>query len=543
MEWWLAASENRVMKKPEVPYGVHVRNAAWLKACTSIRDTRGKPAVKPFLRLYLEKIGTYSPDNGCYLTDANLLKELGQVNKKTCRTHEKYAVEVLKAVEIQHYRDENGMLRKRRIPVMPIAEAVEPQAEFNKRHRNSEDEMSENDEKNLVPDQGEIHPHSVPNLSEGVVKEVIQEVHNNHLKSSFDTPVERPTPSACEVAQTAGRPGREAAPRAGGENFIVFNDSKKASDVSGDDWLNGTGSSEPLETKRKYRGKQPKTQFQRRAANEEKIRNGHCANPIGGPSNKLRQMRRERNALPPSGNVTRSKLWNHLCDCYEAAYGPGVVEELVPCDPSGFDAWIGEIKQTFIDRKQYDPSMRDLASYFTWVFNPENAAQRLQMHKKAQDPAFVRLHACKSGAYVIAFYDRFLRKKKDVADTRETPAMERAQHISDFVSKAYDAFTKSREDDRQAVYAMVNFGYVLYAQYLHDTLEMSESECKKRIIELLARYLRGHSDPKRGKEVLEKALRTTQKNEPLYDEDFTVFKEWATLCPSIITTAIEQSGV
>lgn len=529
-------------KKPDLPYGIHAQNAAWLKACTSIRDTRGRPAVKPFLRLYLEKVGSYSPKNGCYLTDANFVKELGHVNKKTCRAHEKYAVEVLKAVKIEHYRDENGMQRKRRIPVMPCTEPVEPQAEFNKRHRSDEEDMTENDEKNLVQTPGEISPDSVPNLSEGVVKEVSQEVHNNHLKSSFE-PVERPTLSACEVAQTAGRPGREAPPRAGVGNFIALNAAKKSSDVSdGEEWLNGSGSAEPLETKRKFRRGQPKTQFQRRAANEDKIRKGHCANPIGGPANNLRQMRRKKNALPPSGTVTRSNLWNHFCDCYEAAYGPGVVEQLVPSDPAGFDAWIGEIKQVFIDRKQYDPSMRDLADYFAWVFSPENAAQRLQVHKKAQDPAFVSVYSCKSSAYVILFYDRFLRKKKEVADTRETPAMERAQHISDFVGKAYDAFTKAREDDLQAVYAVVNFGFVLYAQYLHDTMEMSESECKKRIIELLARYLRGHSDPKRAKEVLEKALRTTQRNEPLYDEDFTVFKEWAALCPSIIATAIEQSG-
>lgn len=79
---------------------------------------------------------------------------------------------------------------------------------------------------------------------------------------------------------------------------------------------------------------------------------------------------------------------------------------------------------------------------------------------------------------------------------------------------------------------------VLYAIFLHDDFDKNESECKQRIIDVLVRFLRADGD----REVLQNAMEATERNKALYDEDMSVFSEWATLCPLIIKTALEISG-
>jgi hypothetical protein len=538
----------------KVPRSIHSNNEKTYAAIRNLLTHEGEPAVVGVALMIIDRIASFK--QSCYLSAAQMIQECGLgVGEKTFRRIERYLEEEgLDVVGVDLKYCEKGTIKYRYLK-MPKNRVVISQKEFNRKLREPKTSPVSSEGGSKCDFRGvQVAPTGGSKIAPQVVdSSLLRESMNNHLKSSFVTSGalgRSPTASAIEVGQTAGRPVCEAPPRdrvmeSYGEKIIVSKDQVEVDEL-------GLPKSEPMKTQRKFK-KTPKNTTERRIESLAKIAQGHCANPTGTPDNSGHLIRRNKilTPLPSSGSVSRNLLYNHLLDraedslgepssCTESRDKNSVVYQTIPCDRSGFDSWMAELRQVFIDVGQVDPSGRELADYISWFFSPENLQHRMKDWKKSGSMVTSAIYALRGKAIVLMYCDKVLRSKKKTVESEDNK-LSTARQMSDFVAKAFDGFRRHKDDDYATISDLVQYGMVLYAQYLADETGRTESECKQRIIQVLVRYLR-HPEAVNPEARLQKIMTATEVQSPMYDEDVTMFKEWRELCPSIIALAKEQAG-
>lgn len=304
--------------------------------------------------------------------------------------------------------------------------------------------------------------------------------------------------------------------------------------------------SEPLYEKKRV--KRPKTEAERRLEATKQAAKGHIVNPNGTPDNRKKEVNwKLARDIGDTGAVTIPQLWRHLVKLWDKSFGPGIIENMLSKDKSALTRTFGELRQTFITLFDFEPSNRDLAEYFDWFLEPKRLDSILNSGKYA-DPGKpkIEMHFRQLGGsvFLTRFYQEVILKRKQ-AEVKPTHGVEmsKADAAVLILDQRFSRLRATYDDNWKFLFAMVQTGYALTAQFLYDEKGMTDSECRQRIIQCMAEFIRESSDKPGAVEHLKSGIENTKNNAHLLRKDVCVWFEWQEKTKDLIEVAVQQSGV
>lgn len=303
--------------------------------------------------------------------------------------------------------------------------------------------------------------------------------------------------------------------------------------------------SEPLYEKKKL--KRPKTEAERRIEASKQSAKGHIVNPNGTPDNRKKEVNwKLARDIGPDGAVTIPQLWRHLVKLWDKSFGEGILENMLSKDKSALARTFGELKQSFIKLYGFEPSNRDLAEYFDWCLEPKRL-EALLANGKYVDPANQKagLHFRQlCGSVMTArFYQEVIVKRKQAEAKLPGVEISKADAAVMVLDQRFSRLRSTFDDNWKFLFAMVETGYALTAQFLYDEKTMTDSECRQRIINCMAEFLKISSNKLAAVELLKKGVANTKKNSHLLRKEVCVWFEWEEKTKDLVEVAIQQSGV
>lgn len=342
------------------------------------------------------------------------------------------------------------------------------------------------------------------------------------------------------------RPNDEApsAPRNGEyESFSLSKENKKPEGKDEDDWA------ELLPKKPRGKIKGPKTQRERRVEALKRMNNGHVANPLGGPNTNPRKLNPKlARDIGPTGSITVAQLYRHLIKLCDSAFGEGVLRAQMPTSREGVSAMFDGYRQKFIECCQYELSNRELAEYFEWFLDSKRLQTVLGAAKYSSGKGFIHLKQLEGAVYLRRFYEEVLKKRKQkVSEAKPNATMRETQlnEIEAFIDEAYDAIRSAEQigNENRIALAMVSCGYALAAQYFHDEHGMDASQCRQRIIAVMAGFIKRNEDPKAAVAFLRKGIKNTETCKVFLLSETCVWYNWEERTKDLIEVSVQQSGV
>lgn len=115
---------------------------------------------------------------------------------------------------------------------------------------------------------------------------------------------------------------------------------------------------------------------------------------------------------------------------------------------------------------------------------------------------------------------------------------------AEMLDKAFSDLKAAEEtaNDRAFAFAMVEHGYALAAQFLHEEHGLTDSECRQRIIAVMALFIRSSSSAANAVEHLRLGTRRTASLKFLLYED-SIWHECEEKTRDLVDVALQQSGV
>lgn len=324
---------------------------------------------------------------------------------------------------------------------------------------------------------------------------------------------------------------------------ITFGRSDQTEQIKNSSQENENDMSECLTPKKKP--KVAKTERERRAEALQKANQGHIVNPNGIVNNRKKECNwKLARDIGPTGAVTTAQLWRHLVKHYDKAFGPGIMENMISRDKTSLSSTFDDIKQTFIKLHAYEASLRDLAEYFDWFFEPRRLDSIMKGSSKFVDPKTRILHF--KNICATAFLERFYSEVIEVRKLKQAHPSElsKADDAILYVNQAFDEIrtAMSGADNDALVSAIVGNGFALSAQCMYEDFDLDESECKRRIISAMAEFLKTSPVPDKALEYLKLANGTT-KEHAIFLRKGCIWLEWEEKTKDLITLAIKSSGV
>lgn len=273
-------------------------------------------------------------------------------------------------------------------------------------------------------------------------------------------------------------------------------------------------------------GKTPRTQQERQHAARQDHAKGHLVNPLGITNNRPKKLNAKlARDIAPSGAVTVPQLYRHLIKRYDAAFGEGIVAQMLPDDKSAITAWFGNIRQKFIEACKYEPTNRDVADYFDWILHPDQAAKLLSASKYGDSATKGSVHfrQLMGLAHIRKFYDCVIRRRLGADKLPNEPQTTlETQILRDVANDIEERFRdmKAVENDPIMFSLVITMhGLALAAQYLHETKGLDATECRIRIIHDLTEYTKKCNDKAKAKDTLDRAVGNAKANRGLLDKE------------------------
>jgi hypothetical protein len=522
---------------PEIfmgPFFLHPSNQEIMGKILELVDTNGKPALSPTQKDILLMIGRFDKDTGNFMSMSNLLKDIGRMTGKTLTRHLEY-LHFIGVIDIRNEVTEsaNGRPRLTKIrrlrdpepgPVMSYTEynarvKKEPSYKYAAKKFPIEDDIFFEALTNLSSDEGQFIPKPGDNLSTSIGKREDMKKKKRKKDAPPKFPPQNDQTSAARTTMDGldGRPLSEDEPRA--------RQSKNSSEEKGG--LPG----EPLV--RKKRGKKKKTQRERVAEANAARAKGHLVPPLGKKENRGRKLKPSlARDIGESGSVTISQLWKAYCQIFSEAFG---LENLLPSLISEYQENItrhfDEMRQRMLDVSGYEPSYRDIYEYLKWFHDAKRLKSLLQAGTKTGDRGYVHPNQLLGKVHLRKFYDQVLSRGKKTNDTSERVSSQR--EMTQFVQDAYDHIRRAQGNNLEVAYCIVNYGYVIFAEWLKDYSGCNGSACKKRIIEVFRLYVESSDDADAALDFLSDAWANTEENSSLFTSD--VWEDWKGTCTDIMS--------
>jgi len=327
--------------------------------------------------------------------------------------------------------------------------------------------------------------------------------------------------------QTAGRLNS-------GETFL---NSKEKTDGSDDEF------SEPLMPTTKRKPKGPKNQREKMGEARQLSNAGHIVNPLGRVDNRKKELNwKLARDIGPDGAVTTPQLWRHLVKLWDDRFGPGILENMLSNDKGAMASKFGDLKQQFINTCNHEADNRDLAEYFDWFLEPKRLNGILANAKYQCAKGSVHFNQLSGAVFIKRFYDEVIGRRKLKNPMLEPAIISKADEVSGLVEQMFSEFKAAYDDPHKFTLKMVSNGFAMAAQYLHDEKELSDSECRQRIIHLMAEFIKSIPDHAKAVKYLRKGLITTKEHAPLLRKETCIWFEWEPKTKDLIDVAIQQAG-
>lgn len=294
----------------------------------------------------------------------------------------------------------------------------------------------------------------------------------------------------------------------------------------------------------RFRKKRPKNSRERRAEAAKLHNAGHIASPAGIKDNRGRRLKPMLACtIGDIGAVSEPQLYRFLYERYKELGWEGVLEQELPPYREALAFQLNELRQNFIRTCSHNPENRDLYEYFKWFLDPSRLSGSMKTAAKVgQD--HVSWRQIKGAACIRRFYDHVLVGKKQASAAMSPPRGPNIHAIRDeYIKEIFQKITES-VDDTDLVLHMLSYGFVMFAQYLHDMKGISDpSECKKRIISLLVGYLRNQPNKAHAIDVVKRAGKTTRENTGVNRLNTVWPDNWKEATADFVNIALEQAKV
>lgn len=554
-------------------WNLRAENRPTFESLCELRTSDGRKAINARHKEILRYVGSWRPRAGCFERTARMRKKLTGTDRKTFA----YNLEYLEAIgALVRGKDGAFRLGRGQGPVMSQAawrSAVKKVASY--RYRTTTYGAS-SFFKNGVnhPNRGGNSPHP-----DGVIHPTLPALLNQEVTEAVTiTPPQKPpqarkTQDVVSGTRDASRPAADGRLRdhlildgchhRSEENNMTFpnpsngniNDDFNgnfnitcagAEDVPRKPKDGNVGNSRGLSAKvtkdEVLEGNSPrKTQRERERGALSLIHKGHIANPLGGPDNKPRQITKRARDIAPTGAVTVPQLYKHLCGMYERAFGPGLIESMLPTDRHAIQSMFDNLRQAFAEEcNGYNASYRDLAEYFEWFLKPERLDRIMGISKLKL--GYIPWQQMCGGVWLRRYYEAVVLRRRGDAIVVSSSGRERIGEIRRMTTEAFEDFAKNEDDDEGFVMTMANVGFALAGAWLHDEKHMNASEAKHRIIEAMVKYLRMCRVKSSGIEVLKFCESATVRNAEI-GKYTSIWSDPVNDCKGFVDIAIEKAGL
>jgi len=330
--------------------------------------------------------------------------------------------------------------------------------------------------------------------------------------------------------------------------IIAEDGSRRLRDERNDLTISSNGSdgewSEPLYEKKKI--KRPKTEADRRALAKKLADKGHIVNPNGAVDNHKKEVNwKLARDIGPDGKVTMPQLWRHLIKLWDKTFGPGILENMLSTDKSALAMTFENLKQNFIQLCDFEPSNRELAEYFDWFLEPKRLDSILASGKYS-DPSnpktSLHFRQLAGSVFLTRFYQEVILKRRNEAKPVGSGLSKTDMAIS-VLDQRFTLLRTTHEDNWDFMFSMVQTGYALAAQFLHDEKDLTDSECRQRIIHCMAEFLKRSGNKAKAVKYLTKGIENTEKNKDSLRKETCIWFEWQEKTKDLVEVAIQQSGV
>jgi hypothetical protein len=335
-------------------------------------------------------------------------------------------------------------------------------------------------------------------------------------------------PDGCPGGPASGRPSEEGLRLPEGQEKT----SNEQNDDLGDKFFPGKHE------------KKHKTGRERRAEAVQKINSGHIANPLGAPDNRKRQHNAKMaRAIEATGAVTNAQLWGHLVKLWDAAFGEGILENMVSKDKSAVAALFAELQKKFADiTSGFYPENRDLAEYFTWFLDPKRLSGILSSAKYASGQNCIHVRQICGQVYIKRFYDEVVARRKDHVVTAVTHSKSQADKMAVRLEQIFQDFRDNFSNHYEFTIKMVAHGYSLAIQYLHDECGMDEPAAREHMIQAMMTLYKKVENKEKAIKFLQGGIASSERNEKLLMPDSCIWYNWREKTKGLVETVVERGN-
>lgn len=516
---------------------VHKSNREIANKIASLLDEKGRAALDEKQCKLLEIIGRFDREEGNFMSPRSMLGLFSgrRMSVRTLRRHLRYLSD--QGIVSATYRDDGRTVWRLEDPptmtIESLASYREGKGMSEYAYRGRRTQMNDPKNPSFLPAKNDKFCLSAPTNFAFPYKD---DVRINDSKRLHHPPL---SPLAAISPQPEPPNGGPSAPDAAANGRPHERGSRRVS--RGGILLPDSGqTTEPIN---KGKVKRTKTQDERAAEAASLIAAGHIVNPLGKPNMSGRKLKPSlATAIDPNSQaaVTIPQLYRAYVEIYDAAYGmPGLLEEIMPATREFMENFVGRLKQVFYDVCGYTPTTREVWEYIKWFHDPEMLTQiRRHSNRIPDHPGVAHPNQLLGKIYVKTFYDRFLANKNPRPMDLMSKGEIEARKAHRLVEEAYDALRNAGDSDFDLALCLVNYGFVIFGEYLRDVRDLGPSEAKKYIISLMARYLRKAGDKQSAARYLEQAYPTTEK-QPI--QDSTLWKDWKVEMQGAIDVASEMA--
>lgn len=517
---------------------LHPSNRDAMDRILALRDGDGNPLLSSTQRDILLTIARFDKGSGNFMSLSSIQEELGRMTVRTLKRHLKYLhfIGVIEeAFEERASRGRSKVVTIRRIrnpepgPRLTLTEfrVKIGMTEYNY----AKDRLPVGDDIFFDPLTKFAHESDqfCPEPGANFAASIRERIGMENKKEKEETPPKAPSEENKSSASRTTMDGLGGRPLSDGVRHRE-RDSQNSSEEKGG--LPG----EPLVKKRK-KGKVKSRREKIAEANQARAK-GHLVPPLGKKDTRGRTLRpAQARDIGESGSVTIPQLWKAYCRIFEDAFG---IEDLLPSivadSRENVTRHFDEMKQRMLDVSGYEPTYRDLYEYLKWFHDPKRLKSLLAAGSKTGHRGYVHPKQLSGKVHLRRFYDQVLIKKAKGDEASERVASQRER--THFVQDAYDHIRRAQGNDLEMAYCIVNYGYVIFAEWLRDYNGFDGSACKKRIVEVFRSYIEGSDDPEAALDFLSDAWKNTAANAPLFASD--VWDDWEGTCSDIMAVIRDE---
>ena len=139
------------------------------------------------------------------------------------------------------------------------------------------------------------------------------------------------------------------------------------------------------------------------------------------------------------------------------------------------------------------------------------------------------------------FYNEVVVRRQVESARASGGKISKADELISFVDGIFGEFRTAFGDNCSFALVVVQRGFALAAQFLHEEKGMTDSECRQCIISTLASFIRSAEHKDKAIEYVRLAPKTTHEHRNILRKESCIWFEWEEKTKDLIDMAIQES--